>query len=86
MNHARPLECTTANGNYAVGDQLNLASTQGSEAGTTRMSVLTATRNGLRLTLTSSSAFVALDPALFGGIVLTASSWKYKFIADRGWG
>ena len=80
------LECTTANGNYAVGDQLNLASTQGSEAGTTRMSVLTATRNGLRLTLTSSSAFVALDPALFGGIVLTASSWKYKFIADRGWG
>lgn len=79
------LECTTIDGNFAVGEQINLASTQGSEAGTTRLSTLATTRNTIRIVTTTTNSFVALDQTLFGGFVLTVARWKYKFIASRGW-
>lgn len=79
------LECTTANAGFAVSEQVSVLSTTGSESGNARAPSISLTRNTMRLTVTTSSAFLIVNPGAFGATDLTPASWKFKFIVERGW-
>lgn len=78
-------ECTTANAGFAVSEQVSVLSTTGSESGNARAPSISLTRNTMRLTVTTSSAFLIVNPGAFGATDLTPAAWKFKFIAERGW-
>lgn len=76
------IECTTANLNFAVGDQLH-ASSLFCNDGTLIASQPVAT-NGTTIAITTgaSVAFYALNSTTGVFASLTAASWKYKFLAE----
>lgn len=79
------MECTTTDNGYAVGDQLNVFSTHGFDSATYRPSALNAGAKAMSLIAPGANAFLALHKSTANPAQLTAASWKYKFVADRGW-
>ena len=78
------IQCTTTDGGYAVGDQLDHASLLTALASAHPMA-LSRTTNNMSLSLGSTTAFFTVQKTGGGTVTLTLASWKYKFIADRGW-
>lgn len=81
------LECTTIDNSFAVGEQISMAQQTATSAanGVYHPHPLAATRNSMRTFAGPYTAFVATDVASGSNVALTAGSWKYKPIADRGW-
>jgi hypothetical protein len=82
------IECTTTNVGYAVGDQV----TEGimSQAASTAVfphMFWSNTKSGGLVTLDGGSgSFIVASRSVPGSLIqLTAASWKYGWIADRGW-
>lgn len=69
------LQCTTADNGYAVGDNMELAQSLGSMRTTSFWT-----------TFTSGGGYVSLPNKSTGAsALLTAASWKWRIVAERGW-
>lgn len=77
-------ENMTTDNNFAVGDQIDATNIWTS--GGSRPIVISRTAKVVALTTGgSSTAWNTIDKTGGGSVGLTLASWKYKFIADRGW-
>ncbi len=79
-------ECTTADGGFAVGEQIKVAQSVWSYDGSVLRPVpVLASVNTMAFTSSSSQAWVSSNAASGASLVYTLASWKYKAIAERGW-
>lgn len=78
------IECTTTNLGYQVGDRIINPGTQWSAGVNVNVSPIT-TASTVGIQTGSTVAFIAPTRTTGSGNTLTAASWKYKFIAERGW-
>ena len=78
-------ECTSADNGFAVGDQLHYPALVTATAGLNIPAPLNSTRNGISITTGGTFAFTTVTKSTGGAAQLTLASWKYKFIASRGW-
>lgn len=83
------VECTTAQSPWAVGDQISTAngvlhSTTSSGTAAQWMGIRT-TAKTIGFSLGADGVFAAIAPSTGNGTTLTTTSWKYKFVAERGW-
>lgn len=79
-------ECTTIDITYAVGQQISTTSgLQSADTEALDIPVIT-TRNTVSAGALSGGNWYALYADLTNRGALTAASWKYKFVVDRGWG
>jgi hypothetical protein len=79
-------ENTTTNLGFAVGDQVRWGSFYGDNGTTNVPNVLYSTRLTVGATPGASGAWKLINKASGAQGTLTNASWKYKLIADRGWG
>lgn len=77
------LICTTANGDYAVGDEIEAMVDVGSFVGFAPNYIKT--RNMIRFRAGNNGIGFAGISAAGAYVALVAANWSYKFIADRGW-
>lgn len=82
------LECTTNDKGYLVGEQISMVgqTLTASATGVYHPHPLAATRNAMHSYSGADAAFLATNATTGGNDALTAASWKYKAVADRGWG
>jgi hypothetical protein len=81
-------ECTTTNVGYAVGDQVTEGiMSQSSSTAVSPHMFWSNTKSGGLVTLDGGSgSFIVASRSVPGSLIqLTAASWKYGWIADRGW-
>lgn len=76
------IECTTADGGYAVGEQALNVMTNGTLFAPPLASL---SRNAVSLVTSGTSAFQAFNKSTNVYFVLTSTSWRYKFSVSRGW-
>jgi hypothetical protein len=80
------IECTAADFGFAVGDRISLANGVATATTTPTMflPVLRSTYKTMTITNLSQTPWFLLRPGLTAG-GLTLGSWRYKFVAQRGW-
>jgi hypothetical protein len=81
------LECTTADFGYLVGEQISMVgqTLTSASSGIYHPMAFPSTRNSMRVKASSNNAFIVTEASSGANSNLTAASWKYKPIADRGW-
>lgn len=79
------IECTTADGNYAVGEQLDHASLTTGSSTTSIAIPLGRSRLAEWITTGTTTAFFTTNETTGASFLPTAGSWKYKFTAKRRW-
>lgn len=81
------IECTTAEGNYAVGDQIHLVSLYSNLGTVYGEPPLSASQ--LLISIVASAGggqpWNVGDKTTGAVVVLTLANWKYKLVARRGW-
>lgn len=80
------MECTTADRGYALGDTINALSLALFDGTNVGHAVIATTPKIIGIQAGASQAFTAIVKST--GVVAgayTAASWKYKFVAQRGW-
>ena len=77
--------CTTTDGGYAVGEELNTLVTITSGTAFTVPLSPKGSRLAMSIATGSSSAAVAMTDAGTSRLDLTLASWSYRFEAERGW-
>ncbi len=80
------MECTAADRGYAIGDTINALSLALYDGANVGHAVIATTAKTIGIQSGSSQAFTAITKP--GGTVIgtyTLNSWKYKFVAQRGW-
>jgi hypothetical protein len=79
-------ECTTIDLTYAVGQQISTST--GLQAADAEIFDVTlpSTRNTVSAGVINGGSWAALYADLTNRGAITRASWKYKFVADRGWG
>jgi len=80
------IKCTTAEYSYTIGDEIGLGSISGFDGSFPRLPTLSAREKIMNMTSVQTTSWVIQSQATGGGSALTAASWKYKMVADRGWG
>lgn len=88
MRAVMEIECITTDGSYAVGERISSdagLATKDSGAAWGAPSIGKTTKVAT-LSTANSIAFVATTKGGGGFATLTLANWKYRFIADRGWG
>jgi hypothetical protein len=81
-------ECTTADGGVAVGEQVKLGESVWTFDGSyLRAPSITAATRTLAFTSASASGsqWSSINATTGAAFALTASNWKYKLVANRGW-
>lgn len=78
------IECLSTELGIAVGERLHSASLAGQDGTVRYPPNMYASRLSMALQTAGNTAFMALN-ASGVGTALTAASWKYKFLASRGW-
>lgn len=76
--------CVTADNGYVPGDEFDI-NTPDNNGVSTNGATLSSDRNIMRLATGNSNPFVACPRAGGNMFVPTLTSWKVKFIAERGW-
>ncbi|MFN4017508.1 MAG: hypothetical protein ACK4JB_19365 [Reyranella sp.] len=79
-------ECTTIDLTYAVGQQISTSSGLQSADTEVHDGPLPSTRNTMSAGALNGGSWYALYADLTNRGAITPASWKYKFVADRGWG
>ena len=80
------IECTTTNLGYAVGDQLRYGSMHSDDGVANYVPSIYATNKVVSTIGSSNGPWKLLNKSTGGSAALTLASWKYKLVADRGWG
>lgn len=80
------IENTTTDSGYAVGDQLSMGSFYTDNSSLNIVPALTAGRLAMSIIGSSTNPWKALNKSNGSNTTLTLANWKYKLIADRGWG
>ena len=82
------LECTTNDNGFLVGEQISMIgqTLTSQSSGVYHPHPLAATRNAMHSRSAADAAFIASNATTGLNVALTAASWKYKAVADRGWG
>jgi hypothetical protein len=78
------LQCTTADGNYAVGDRITSSLGYYSASALAETGPWT-TRNTVGFTTAANTPFVLTNKTTGNNAVLAAASWSYKLITQRTW-
>jgi hypothetical protein len=76
------IQCITAEGNYAVGDEIGLGSLLDHTA---RGPALSAGRLQASFTLLSGGVWQGINKTTGALFNLTPANWRYRVIAERGW-
>lgn len=79
-------ECTTIDIAYAVGQQISSATGLMSGDSLAMGVTMPTTRNAVSAGVINGGNWYALYGDLTNRGAITRTSWKYKFLADRGWG
>lgn len=78
------IECTTTDAGYAVGDSLGRDDISGYNGAQSTVIAFGSTAKAMSM-MTSGNPYQVLHKSTGAVTNLTVGSWKYKFIADRGW-
>jgi hypothetical protein len=79
------IECTSAQHGFAVGDQITEGHMSIYSTSYTPMPIVSTAKTVGVQTGSGAAAFVVLDRTSGDAQNLTLASWKYAFIAERGW-
>lgn len=77
-------ECTTTDNGYAVGDQLDHTNVASNNGVVSSAHAIGRTRNALFM-MTAGNPYNVCNKSTGATTALTLASWKYKFVATRGW-
>lgn len=78
------LECTSAELGFSVGDRI-ISGVSGANATYGLPLDVYATRNTVGFTTGPTTAFAGKNKTIGTYVNLNSTSWKYKFVANRGW-
>lgn len=79
------IQCKTAQGGFAVGDEVGLSSLYDFDGANIGMPSLSVDRTAMSV-VGAVTPWLVRNKSTAAQVTLTLANWKYRFIADRGWG